>query len=109
MDKCLKTYPGLGAKYIEPLTVQHKRNSCYKTCLQKLKKKLFPSLDMDDDTERKKQQECEIVKIKRQLNVVQNTLEEIQRSLKKNQPTTLNKRERAFSVVSFARNRLGTL
>lgn len=107
MDKCLKTYPRLGAKYIEPLTVGAKRKACYTNCMQKLKTKLFPSLDNElDDAEHKKQEECEIVTMKRQLNAMQNTLKEIQELLKQEPQSKKSNKERAFS---HARNRLETL
>ena len=108
MDKCLKTYPGLGAKYIGSLTVGAKRKACYTNCWQKLKTKLFPSLDNElDDAEHKKQEECEIVTMKRQLNAMQNTLREIQELLKKQAPqSNKSNKERAFSL---ARDRLETL
>ena len=82
MDKYLNKYPGLAAKYLEPITIRQKQNSCAMSCLQKLVDKMFPTLHLEEDKEGKKSQECEITKMKEQLNSMQDTLEEMKQTLK---------------------------
>ncbi len=93
MDKHLNKYPGLGAKYVEPLTIRQKPNSCAMNIVRKLMNKMFLNLRLDieeekEDKEDKKSLESEITRMKNQLDSMQDTLNEIKRSLNQDSQVT---------------------
>ena len=91
MDKQLNKYPGLGAKYVEPLTIRQKPNSCAMSIVRKLMNKMFLRLDIEEEKEDKedtKSLECEIARMKDQLNSMQDILNEIKRSLNQDSQVT---------------------
>ena len=85
LHKHLSKYPCLEAEYLKPLTIltrSQERNGCVMSYAGKLTDKMCPPLDIEEE----KSQECEIIRMKEQLNSIQNILEEMnKRSLSENQ------------------------
>lgn len=85
MDRYLNKYPCFEAAYLEPLTVKNERKNCVSNCAQKLKNRMLPRLDIEDDWKDKEKQECDTTKMKRQLKTMQRTLDELTAFLQKSQ------------------------
>ena len=85
LHKHLNKYPCLEAEYLKPLTIltrSQERNGWVMSYAGKLIDKMCPPLDIEEE----KSQECEIIRMKEQLNSIQNILEEMnKRSLSENQ------------------------
>ena len=68
---------------MEPLKEGKKPNTCIANCLKKIKNTMLPPLDIEQENEAR-----ENTLIQAQLDVIQNTLNELKRSLQGTQPST---------------------
>ena len=91
MDKYLTKYPGLTAKYVDPITITKKRDNCAMSCLQTFMDKMFPRLHIEVDKESNQAHECEMTTMKEQLNSIQKTVEEIKQSLQRSPASSATK------------------